>query len=84
MKPKANTLLMVRPNASLHCAHGVDPGSSRQMMKWIFTGAYKKDRRFGMYAKNDCGKQSLSWKALMAKKSSSAAGGGQGGGGQEL
>ncbi|CAD7952241.1 unnamed protein product [Amoebophrya sp. A120] len=70
INPKPNTLLMVRPNASLHCASGVDPGTSRQMMKWIFTGSYKKHENFEMYAKNNCGETSLSWKALMAKKES--------------
>ncbi|CAD7972398.1 unnamed protein product [Amoebophrya sp. A25] len=68
INPKANTLLMVRPQASLHCAGGVDPGTSRQMMKWIFTGSYKKATDFEMYATNDCGESSLSWKALMKKK----------------
>lgn len=38
LKPKPNTLLMVKPNASLHCAGPMEVGASRQMMKWIFTG----------------------------------------------
>merc|ERR1719491_435095 len=68
LRPKPNTLLMVRPGASLHCAGSIEEGGSRQMMKWIFTGDYKKQNAFSAYAKNTCGRASKSWRSLMRKR----------------
>lgn len=54
LKPKPNTLLMVRPGASLHCAGHIEKGAYRVMLKWIFTGDYARATGWEHYTRNEC------------------------------
>ncbi len=54
VKPKPNSMIMVRPNASVHCAGSIDRGTSRQMLKWVYVGSYRRDHNFEQYVEETC------------------------------
>eukprot|EP00397_Hematodinium_sp_SG-2012_P034686 GEMP01037221.1.p1 GENE.GEMP01037221.1~~GEMP01037221.1.p1 ORF type:complete len:365 (+),score=60.61 GEMP01037221.1:110-1204(+) len=71
LQTKANSLIMVQPNAALHCVvcQPTTPGGIREVMKWIYTGSYAKHRDFDSYAANRCGSAGLNFKELLRRRS---------------
>ena len=66
--PKPNTLMMVMPNACIHCAKFMDPDSHRYMLKWIFVGDHRRQKQFGQYSVNNCGDRNPNFRGMMDKK----------------
>lgn len=70
VKPKANSLFMVRPNSATHCVSATK-GGSRTILKFIFVGDYTKGRQFAMYTVNECGDDNPNNQMLLARRQGS-------------
>mmetsp|Transcript_6524 Transcript_6524/g.15955 ORF Transcript_6524/g.15955 Transcript_6524/m.15955 type:complete len:755 (+) Transcript_6524:86-2350(+) len=50
---EANSVMIVRPNAAVHCVSDT-LGGSRTILKGIYVGDYRKSTDFGLYTENEC------------------------------
>lgn len=55
VQSKANSLCFVRANDGTHCVKCKPSNGYREVMKWIYSGTYRKANQFASYAQNRCG-----------------------------
>eukprot|EP00928_Gymnodinium_smaydae_P030623 TRINITY_DN22721_c0_g2_i1.p1 TRINITY_DN22721_c0_g2~~TRINITY_DN22721_c0_g2_i1.p1 ORF type:complete len:741 (-),score=126.77 TRINITY_DN22721_c0_g2_i1:56-2278(-) len=66
---EANSLIMVRPNAALHCVKA-STGGYRTILKFIYVGDYHKSNEFVHYIQNECGNSNPNVKVLKKRRES--------------
>jgi len=64
---QANSLIMVRPNAAMHCVKPSE-GGRRTILKFIYVGDYRKSSEFGYYTENECGGDNPNVRILLARR----------------
>lgn len=67
VQTKANSLIMVRANAAVHCVTGTTIGS-RQIIKFIYAGDFKKSKDFWRYTDNVCTEDNPNVRALKRRR----------------
>merc|ERR1712232_1354194 len=65
---EANSLIMVRPNAALHCVQP-SKGGHRTILKFIYVGDYRKSSEFHHYTSNVCPKSNPNVRAVLEHRS---------------
>jgi len=68
---KGNSLIMVRPNAAMHCVKP-STGGHRTILKFIYVGDYRKSSGFGSYTTNTCPEDNPNVQAVLARRSADA------------
>merc|ERR1711924_271675 len=63
----ANSLMMVRVNAARHCVSATKSGA-RTILKFIWTGDYRKHADFWDYTENSCGAENPNGQMLRARR----------------
>ena len=53
VKPKKNSLSIVKPGGAVHCVSGT-AGGRREILKFVLVSGYRKPAAFKDYVKNDC------------------------------
>jgi len=64
---EANSLIMVRPNAAMHCVKPAE-GGHRTILKFIYVGDYRKSSEFGFYTTNSCPQDNPNVRAVLARR----------------
>lgn len=64
---EANSLIMVRPNAAMHCVKPAT-GGHRTILKFIYVGDYRKSSEFGYYTENECPKSNLNVRTVLERR----------------
>lgn len=67
IRPKANSITIVQPNAAVHCVSGAN-GGFREILKFIYVGSYEKHRNFFRYVNNKCSSTNPNVKAVRKKR----------------
>merc|ERR1712046_552454 len=66
-----NSVIMVRAEASVHCVSSTK-GGVRQILKFIYTGTYKKSKYFWDYSGNECNSNNPNVRAIMQQRAERA------------